>query len=88
MIGLTMISNVIFGLVSIACSANNFTCHCVVLPTHITYTMLKATSFLLNDAFTMARDIYFTTEDPNETLDVLFPWKYILSTSNNHNQNI
>ena len=33
----------------------------------------------------MARGIYFlTTENPIETLDVLFPWKYILSTSSNH----
>jgi len=36
----------------------------------------------------MARDIYFITEGPNETLDVLFPWKHILSTSDNSLQNV
>jgi len=53
--------------------------------------MLEATSFLLNDIFTMARDIYFTTVGPNETLDVLFPWKHIISTLSkyfNNNQEV
>ena len=49
--------------------------------------MFKATSFILNDTFTMARGIYFKTEGPSETLDLLFPWKYILSASSNHCNN-
>ena len=39
--------------------------------------MLKPASFLHNDTFTMQlRDIHFTTEGPNDTLDVLFLWKH------------